>query len=106
MTLREELVKDGAIIESDTDSELVAHLLDRQLKKTPDLLQSVLAVLPRLHGAYAIVCVNVKQPETMVAFKNGPPLIVAWVPTPCMSPVMCRPLSVTPKKLCISTTVK
>ncbi|NJM09616.1 MAG: glutamine--fructose-6-phosphate transaminase (isomerizing), partial [Bdellovibrionaceae bacterium] len=76
MLLREELVKDGAVIESDTDSELVAHLLDRQLRITPDLLQSVLAVLPRLVGAYAIVCVNVNQPDTMVAFKNGPPLIV------------------------------
>jgi glucosamine--fructose-6-phosphate aminotransferase (isomerizing) len=76
MELREELVKDGAVIESDTDSELVAHLLDRQLKKTPDLLQAVMTVLPRLVGAYAIVCVNVKQPDTMVAFKNGPPLIV------------------------------
>ncbi len=76
MELREELIKDGAVIESDTDSELVAHLLNIQLKKTPDLLASVLAVLPRLVGAYAIVCVNVKQPENMVAFKNGPPLIV------------------------------
>jgi len=76
MQLREELVKDGAVIESDTDSELVAHLLERQLQKTPDLLESVMAVLPRLVGAYAIVCVNVKQPDTMVAFKNGPPLIV------------------------------
>jgi len=76
MELREELIKGGAVIESDTDSELVAHLLNLQLKKTPDLLASVLAVLPRLVGAYAIVCVNVKQPENMVAFKNGPPLIV------------------------------
>lgn len=76
MQLREELVKDGAVLESDTDSELVAHLLDRQLKKTPELLKAVLAVLPRLVGAYAIVCVNEREPDTMVAFKNGPPLIV------------------------------
>jgi glutamine---fructose-6-phosphate transaminase (isomerizing) len=76
LELREELVKDGAVIESDTDSELVAHLVERQLRKTPDLLQAVQAVLPRLVGAYAIVTVNEKQPDTMVAFKNGPPLIV------------------------------
>ncbi len=76
MELREELVADGAVIESDTDSELVAHLLDRQLRKTPALLDAVMAVLPRLVGAYAIVCVNEKQPDEMVAFKNGPPLIV------------------------------
>ncbi|HMN67386.1 MAG TPA: glutamine--fructose-6-phosphate transaminase (isomerizing) [Bdellovibrionales bacterium] len=76
MELREELVAGGAVLESDTDSELVAHLLDAQLRKTPDLLAAVRAVLPRLIGAYAIVCVNEKQPDTMVAFKNGPPLIV------------------------------
>lgn len=76
MELRAELIRDGAVIESDTDSELVAHLLDRQLKKTPDLLTAVMEVLPRLIGAYAIVAVNSKQPDTMVAFKNGPPLII------------------------------
>ncbi len=76
MALREELVREGSILESDTDSELVAHLLNRELKKTPDLLTAVLGVLPRLIGAYAIVCVNVKQPDVMVAFKSGPPLIV------------------------------
>ncbi len=42
LELREELVAAGAILESETDSELVAHLLDRQLKKTPDLLKAVL----------------------------------------------------------------
>jgi glucosamine--fructose-6-phosphate aminotransferase (isomerizing) len=75
MALREELVREGAVLESDTDSELVAHLINRELKITPDLLKAVLSVLPRLVGAYAIVCVNVKQPDVMVAFKNGPPLI-------------------------------
>jgi glucosamine--fructose-6-phosphate aminotransferase (isomerizing) len=80
VSLREELVRDGAVIESETDSELVAHLLDRELKKTPDLLDAVLKVLPRLEGAYAIVCVNEKQPDVMVAFKNGPPLIVGVGP--------------------------
>jgi glutamine---fructose-6-phosphate transaminase (isomerizing) len=74
--LREALVNEGAIIESDTDSELVAHLIFRQLKKTPDLLQSVLAVLPSLKGAYAILVINEAQPDTFVAFKNGPPLIL------------------------------
>jgi len=74
--LREELVRDGAVLESETDSELVAHLIQRQLLKTPDLLKSVLAVLPRLTGAYAILVVSEKQPDTFVAFKNGPPLIL------------------------------
>lgn len=74
--LREELIASGAVLESETDSELVAHLLDRQIKKTPDLLDAVMAVLPKLTGAYAIVAVNEAQPDTFVAFKNGPPLIL------------------------------
>ncbi len=74
--LRERLVIQGAVMESDTDSELVAHLLDRQLNETPDLLQSVKRVLPHLHGAYAIVAVSDTEPDTLVAFKNGPPLIL------------------------------
>lgn len=74
--LREELVKQGAILESETDSELVAHLVERELRNTPDLFQAVLKVLPKLVGAYAVLVVHEKEPETMVAFKNGPPLIL------------------------------
>jgi glucosamine--fructose-6-phosphate aminotransferase (isomerizing) len=76
VSLREELVAGGSKIESDTDSELVAHLIERELRTTPDLLKAVLKVLPRLEGAYAILVVSEKQPDTMVAFKNGPPLIL------------------------------
>jgi glucosamine--fructose-6-phosphate aminotransferase (isomerizing) len=74
--LKEELIAEGARFSSDTDSEVVAHLVAHQLKKTPDLLQSVQKILPRLHGAYAILIVWDQQPDTLVAFKNGPPLIV------------------------------
>lgn len=74
--LREELIKQGAVLESETDSELVAHLIEREMRSTHDLLKAVLNVLPRLEGAYAILTVSEKQPDTMVAFKNGPPLIL------------------------------
>ena len=74
--IRDELIAGGSTIESDTDSELVAHLIAAEIERTPDLLRAVLKVIPRLHGAYAIVVVNERQPDVMVAFKNGPPLIV------------------------------
>ena len=67
---------EGAIFESETDSELVAHLIEKELKPTNDLLQAVQNAVPKLHGAYAVVAVWEKQPDTMVAFKFGPPLIV------------------------------
>lgn len=74
--LKQELMEQGAHFQSDTDSEVVAHLLSRELKKTPHLRQAVHQVLTKIEGAYAILAVWDKEPGTIVAFKNGPPLIV------------------------------
>lgn len=74
--LREELSRGGAVFSSDTDSELVAHLLASETKSGRPLFEAVLAVLPRLRGAYSILAVSQEEPNVMVAFKNGPPLVV------------------------------
>ena len=74
--IKEALRREGAQFSSDTDSELVAHLISRKLKETQDLFRAVQLVLPELVGAYSILAVWERQPDTMVAFKNGPPLIV------------------------------
>ena len=74
--IRAELAAQGNQFLSDTDSELVAHLLANEVKKTGDLHAAVLKVWPRLIGAYAIVAVWEQQPDVMVAFKNGPPLVM------------------------------
>ncbi len=74
--IKADLAREGAVFSSDTDSELVAHLLARKVKETGDLFKAVELVLPMLTGAYSIVVVWEKQPEVMVAFKNGPPLVV------------------------------
>ena len=71
-----QLAEEGVQFSSDTDSELVAHLIARDIAKSKDLLKSVQNILPRLRGAYSIVVVWKNQPDTLVAFKNGPPLIV------------------------------
>lgn len=76
LELREELLASGAKIESDTDSELVAHLISRQLQKTKNLLEAVNQVRPRLKGAYSILVLWQESPNEMVAFKDGPPLVV------------------------------
>lgn len=75
MQLREELGA-GTHFESETDSELVAHFIAKELKAQESLLSAVLRVLPKLHGAYSILVVSKDHPDEMVAFKNGPPLIV------------------------------
>ncbi len=74
--IKEKLSKEGVQFSSDTDSELVAHLIARDISKTQNLLTSVQNILPKLRGAYSIVVVWKNQPDTLVAFKNGPPLIV------------------------------
>ncbi|MCB9025898.1 MAG: glutamine--fructose-6-phosphate transaminase (isomerizing) [Bdellovibrionaceae bacterium] len=74
--LKESLKDLGTEFLSDTDSELVAHLISAEIDSGKDLFTSVLAILPRLSGAFSILAVSTDQPDEMVAFKNGPPLIL------------------------------
>ena len=72
--LREQLK--GVVFNSDTDSELVAHLIAREIDKGRDFFSAVISIIPELHGAYSVLVVSKDFPDQMVAFKNGPPLIV------------------------------
>jgi glucosamine--fructose-6-phosphate aminotransferase (isomerizing) len=74
--IRAELASKGKTFKSDTDSELVAHLIALEVAQTKDLFEAVKKVLPKLTGAYSILAVWDGQPDTMIAFKNGPPLLV------------------------------
>ena len=74
--IRSQLIHEGAQLKSETDSELVAHLLAREVKQTQNLAKAVLSILPKLQGAFSIVCLWEGDPENLVAFKDGPPLIV------------------------------
>jgi glucosamine--fructose-6-phosphate aminotransferase (isomerizing) len=71
--LRRELLDDGVVLTSDTDTELIAQLLGRE---TGSLGDRVFKVLPRLVGQYAVVAVSRWEPGTVVAFRQGPPLVV------------------------------
>lgn len=74
--IREELLATGAKIESDTDTELVAHLIHREVEKTKNLFQAVRNVKSQLRGAYSVLVIWDQSPLEMVAFKDGPPLVV------------------------------
>ncbi len=76
LEIREALKAQGIKPTSDTDSELVAHLIHLQLKKTPNLLKAVNEVRRQLQGAYAFLIVWDQSPNEMVALKDGPPLVV------------------------------
>ena len=71
--LRAELQAQGAHFSSDTDSEVIAHLLARG---GGDLAAAALAVRSKLRGQYAVAAIALADRETIVAFRNGPPLVV------------------------------
>lgn len=76
--LKQALISEGCKFSSDTDSEVVAHLISQALKHHDNLLQAVNAIIPKLEGAYAVLAMSDKEPENMVAFKHGPPLLVGY----------------------------
>lgn len=76
LDIKEELLKGGAEIKSDTDSELVAHLIWQDVQKTQNLLKSVQNTLNKIVGAFSILVMWEKSPNELIAFKDGPPLIV------------------------------
>lgn len=80
LEIREDLLKKGANITSDTDSELVAHLIADEVLVQKDLLKAVQVVLAQLRGAFSILVIWDQQPDQIVAFKDGPPLVVGVAP--------------------------
>jgi glutamine---fructose-6-phosphate transaminase (isomerizing) len=84
-TLREELQAEGVVFRSETDTEVIPHLLSRELARlqaggaAPSgalLLQALQAVLPRLHGAYALAVVWAELPGALVVARKAAPLLI------------------------------
>ena len=78
-TLRTELKAAGYAFTSETDTEVIAHLIHQQYVASgqKDIAQSVKAVLPKLHGAYAIGVIAQDNPNTLIGARVGSPLVVA-----------------------------
>ena len=78
-SLRAELKAAGYIFTSETDTEVIAHLIHQQYVSSnqKQIAQSVKAVLPKLHGAYAIGVIAQDNPQTLVGARAGSPLVVA-----------------------------
>ncbi len=74
--LRVELKARGYQFLSDTDSEVVAHLIHERIKGGSDLLAAVQQVIKRLHGAYAIVVMSRHDPMRLIAARMGCPVVV------------------------------
>jgi len=74
--LKAQLVAQGRTFTSETDTEVIAHLIDLELQSTPDLFQAVRRALSRLEGTYAIGVISRAQPDYFVVAKNFSPLII------------------------------
>src|SRR3989441_4424811 len=75
--LRRTLAADGHRFRSQTDTEVIAHLIERY--RTNDLVDAVLRAARDLRGAYAVACVAADAPTTLVALRRGSsPLVVGY----------------------------
>ncbi len=76
LSLRARLEEAGATISSDTDTELVAHLIDQHSRRGKDIEGAVRAALQEIHGAYALAVISAKEPDRLVVAKNASPLVL------------------------------
>ncbi len=69
--LRKELEQGGRSMASETDTELIAHLVDRELEGGADMLSAVRIACARLEGSFAFGALSARYPDHIVAAKNG-----------------------------------
>ncbi|TBN50219.1 glutamine--fructose-6-phosphate transaminase (isomerizing) [Pseudomonas sp. BGI-2] len=74
--LREQLKALGYVFTSDTDTEVIAHLLNHKLKDLRDLTVALKATVKELHGAYGLAVISADQPDRLVAARSGSPLVI------------------------------
>ncbi|MGE8358562.1 glutamine--fructose-6-phosphate transaminase (isomerizing) [Pseudomonas sp.] len=74
--LREQLKGLGYVFTSDTDTEVIVHLLDHKLKSLGDLTAALKDAVKELHGAYGLAVISAKQPDRLVAARSGSPLVI------------------------------
>lgn len=74
--LRAQLQSEGYVFESDTDTEVIAHLVEKELKKTDSLLDAVTATVKQLEGAYGTVIMDKHDHSRLVVARSGSPLVI------------------------------
>ena len=74
--LRELLQSRGYVFVSETDTEVIAHLVHWELEQGGTLREAVLRTIPQLRGAYGTVIMDTRDPGTLLAARSGSPLVV------------------------------
>ncbi len=76
--LREELMARGRHFDSQTDTEVVAHLVSERIEQGASPEEAVRDVLPRLHGAFALAILFRAHPDLLIGARLGSPLVVGY----------------------------
>ncbi|MGZ0075241.1 glutamine--fructose-6-phosphate transaminase (isomerizing) (plasmid) [Sphingobium limneticum] len=76
--LRAELMARGRIFDSQTDTEVVAHLVSEQVEQGASPQEAMRDVLPRLHGAFALAIAFRSHPDMLIGARLGSPLVVGY----------------------------
>lgn len=78
LQLKRELEAEGVVFKSDTDTEIVAHLVHRAAQEAPSLWEAVRVALRQIRGAYALAVISQAEPDTIVIAKNACPLVIGF----------------------------
>lgn len=76
--LREKLIAQGYVFTSDTDTEVITHLLHSELARADTLLAAFQKTIAQLEGAYGTVAMDTQDPEQLVAARSGSPLVIGY----------------------------
>ncbi len=76
LELKEGLLKKGAQFESETDTEVVAHLVSERIKKGDDFIGAIRKTLGEIQGSYALVFLHQRDPKRLVVAKNSTPIVI------------------------------
>src|SRR3990172_1375737 len=76
--LKEELTAEGAVFTSDTDTEVIAHLITRELRTGSDPVRAVFNTLKRLQGAFALAIIFRGYNDLLIVARQGSPLAIGY----------------------------
>ena len=76
--LRSELQARGYVFQSQTDTEVIAHLVEWEFRTSNSLLQAVRKAVKQLRGAYGTVVLNEEEPEHLIVARSGSPLVIGY----------------------------
>lgn len=74
--LRAELTALGIVLVSDTDTEVIAHLIAREIEQSPSLEDAVRVALHRIRGTYGLLVLDARRPAELVVARNGSPIVL------------------------------